>query len=151
MGQYWLPVNLDKKEFIHPHKLGSGLKLMEQAGTHPGTAIPLLLLVAACPVPRGGGDPTIALEDEAIIGRWAGDRIALVGDYTEKDDLPAEFEADKIYDRCCGDEAEVEPGHQSPSGWTDITDEVCACMERQLGIKYKGDGWRDVVDAEEPA
>ena len=142
MGQYWIPVNLDKKEFIHPHKLGSGLKLMEQAGTHPGTAIPLLLLVAAFPAQRGGGDPRINDEaDEAVIGRWAGDRVAVVGDYAEDGDLAPEHEASKIYNRCCG-------ADDSPTdGWTDITDQVCACMERQLQIRYEGDGWRDVVGA----
>ena len=28
-GQYYLPVNLDKGEYLDPHKLGDGLKLME--------------------------------------------------------------------------------------------------------------------------
>ncbi len=56
MGQYWIPVNLDKHEYIHPHKLGSGLKLGEQIGTHPGTAAALVALLAAMPYRRGGGD-----------------------------------------------------------------------------------------------
>ena len=30
MGQYWKAVNLDKREFVHPHRLGCGLKLWEQ-------------------------------------------------------------------------------------------------------------------------
>ena len=30
MGQYWVVVNLDKHEFVMPHRLGSGLKLWEQ-------------------------------------------------------------------------------------------------------------------------
>jgi len=29
MGQYFLILNLDKKEYLHPHKLGSGYKLWE--------------------------------------------------------------------------------------------------------------------------
>jgi len=29
MGQYYFIVNLDKKEYLHPHKLGDGLKLRE--------------------------------------------------------------------------------------------------------------------------
>ena len=37
MGQYYLVVNLDKKEFLHPHKLGDGLKLMEFAASGDGT------------------------------------------------------------------------------------------------------------------
>ena len=39
MGQYWIPVNLDKKEFIEPHKLASGLKLWEQMANFPGTTL----------------------------------------------------------------------------------------------------------------
>ena len=37
MGQYHLTVNLDKKEFLMPHKFGVGLKLLEQYGVPSGT------------------------------------------------------------------------------------------------------------------
>ena len=29
VGEYWKPINLTKREFIHPHELGCGLKLGE--------------------------------------------------------------------------------------------------------------------------
>ena len=29
MGQYYLIANIDKKEYIHPHKFDDGMKLME--------------------------------------------------------------------------------------------------------------------------
>lgn len=97
MGQYWLPVNLDKREYINPHELGTGLKLLEQVWTRPGTPAALFLLVSAMPEPRGGGDP----EEHPAIGRWAGDRIAIVGDYAEDDDLPdSEIPASVIYTLC---------------------------------------------------
>ena len=32
MGEYWKPVNLTKKQFIHPHNVGNGLKLAEWWG-----------------------------------------------------------------------------------------------------------------------
>jgi hypothetical protein len=32
MGEYWKPVNLTKREFIHPHHVGNGLKLPEWWG-----------------------------------------------------------------------------------------------------------------------
>ena len=55
MGQYWIPVNLDKKEFVHPHKLGSGLKLWEMlAAQYVGSA--LIVLTAAYREHRDGGD-----------------------------------------------------------------------------------------------
>ena len=32
-----------------------------------------------------------------ISGRWAGDRVMIVGDYTEDEDLPANFMASQLY------------------------------------------------------
>lgn len=156
MGQYWKPVNLDKKEFVNPHKLGSGLKLWEQlANQHIGSA--LIILTAAMREQRGGGDfdldqnwhgkertfpehnatpgpmpngyQTIA---GRTIGRWAGDRIAIVGDYAEDSDLAPEFKASSIYGECGED-----------GTFTDITDDVCAVIEHELQGKFTGEGWRD--------
>ena len=55
MGQYHLTVNLDKKEFLLPHKFGVGLKLREQFGVHYGVQDALLMLLA-CSNGYGGGD-----------------------------------------------------------------------------------------------
>lgn len=157
MGQYWYPVNLDKKEFVHPHSLGTGLKLWEQLANHPGTGAALVILCAAMPETRGGGDfdlhenwhglernlnihatipgpmpddyPAIA---RAVIGRWAGDRIALIGDYAEDGDLPIEFQASTIYDRCNED-----------GDYVDITEWVSKVIEHELQGKYVGTGWKD--------
>lgn len=96
IGQYWYPVNLDKQEYIHPHRLGCGLKLWEQAANHPCVGSALVILLAAMPAARGGCD----LEEHPTVGRWAGDRIALVGDYAEDTDLPPEYEASTIHRRC---------------------------------------------------
>lgn len=156
MGQYWYPVNVDKHEFINPHKLGTGLKLREQLAAHPGTGAALLILTAAMPEVRGGGDfdltanwhgpertfpahnaspgpmpesyPEIA---RRIIGRWAGDRIALIGDYAEDSDLPVGFQASLIYTKC------------SEGDWKDVTEDVCAVIEYELRGNYSGEGWRE--------
>jgi hypothetical protein len=161
MGQYWLPVNLDKHEFIDPHKLGAGLKLWEQLANHPGTAGALIVLTAAMPEPRGGGDfdvdtnmhgpervdmsregpmpdeyPAIAAR---TIGRWAGDRIALVGDYAEDGDLAPEHKASTIYARCRGEDR--------PDAFTDITDDVAKVIEHELTGTFTGTGWKDFVQA----
>jgi hypothetical protein len=75
MGEYWKPVNVTRKEFIHPHHMGCGLKWGEW--THPSS--PVMELIRA---------------------RWpAGDRVIAVSDYggcmtldgaylTHEDDLP---------------------------------------------------------------
>ncbi len=182
MGQYWMVCNLDKKEFISPHKLGCGLKLWEQLANHPGTGAALIILCAAMPEQRGGGD--LMLEDEPgfvgdlkraagvsyseiakrTIGRWAGDRIAIVGDYAKRDDLPPEDNADLIYHLCGSDEdrwsaVEHYRKYAEDTGLTkykdkadrlaaaqlyrDISDDVCTVIEHELQGKFTGDGWRD--------
>ena len=83
MGQYWKAVNLDKRQFISPWSLGSGAKLWEQLA-NPGPGQALIILLAAMPTPRGGGD----LKADPVIGSWAGDRVVLVGDYAKDDDFP---------------------------------------------------------------
>jgi len=190
MGQYWKCVNLTRKEFVDPHKLGSGLKLWEQLASHPGTGAALIILCAAMPEQRGGGD--LDLEDEEgfvgdlkkaagvsyseiakrTIGRWAGDRIALVGDYAERDDLSPEDDADLIYDLCTNEEERQEQiqyirerieeikkggfayGHtieqwedklnrlSKAQLYRDITDDVCTVIEHELQGKFLGNGFR---------
>jgi len=104
MGQYHLTVNLDKKEFLDPHTLGNGLKLIEQA-SNPNPGIPAALFVLlACANGRGGGD----LSPNPIVGRWAGDRIAVVGDYSEPSDIDG-YDASRIYEQCRSSYRYLEP------------------------------------------
>ncbi len=86
MGQYHKVVNLDKREFLHPHKFDDGLKLLEFGCSSDGTMTALaILLAASCKGgARGGGD----VDAPKVAGRWAGDRIAIIGDYAEADDVP---------------------------------------------------------------
>ena len=60
MGQYHYRINLDKKQVIHPHQIGNGLKLKEQIGWDYSTATVLVMLLAASSREgsRGGGDFT---------------------------------------------------------------------------------------------
>jgi hypothetical protein len=189
MGQYWKVVNLDRKEYVNPHKLGCGLKLWEQLAGHPGTGAALIILCAAMPEQRGGGD--LDLDDEEgfvsdlkeaagqgyaeiakrTIGRWAGDRIALIGDYAERGDLKPGDNADIIYDLCTTDEERLSivanfrkhtqeiRDAGDPRGaaavvedkasrlakaklYKDISDDVCTVIEHELRGKFSGDGWR---------
>ena len=85
MGQYYMVVNLDKKEYLYPHMLGNGLKLME-FGSGGGTTKALAVLLSNSNG-RGGGDCHVpdGYKDE-FSGRWAGDRIVIAGDYAERGD-----------------------------------------------------------------
>ncbi len=80
MGQYYLIVNLDKKQYLHPHKCGDGLKLLEFCCSANGTLTALAILLADGNN-RGGGD---LRSNHPIIGSWAGDRIVIAGDYADE-------------------------------------------------------------------
>lgn len=77
MGQYFKAVNLDKKEFVCPWSIGGVAKLWEWCTNKEAGVFPFLLRESN---ERGGGDIT---KDYATAGRWAGDRIVLIGDYDE--------------------------------------------------------------------
>lgn len=126
MGQYHYIVNLDKKEFINPHKLGVGLKAWEQIANTPGTPQALFVLLI-CSNGRGGGDLGKTLGfDEPIIGRWAGDRIAVVGDYAEDYDIKAPLHdpVSAIYDLC------------ADGAYREISELVRPVLAAELGVEY---------------
>ena len=192
MGQYFLPVNLTKREFINPHALGSGLKLCEQLGSHVGSA--LIILCASMPERRGGGDLDLdqnwhgperkfpehnvnpgPMPDEypaiarRTIGRWAGDSIAIVGDYAKDSDaLPLVVDSDgfpiipsRIYG-LCSSMADITADPEWAAGlaerqgvsldklpailFRDVTGDVCRVIEHELGGRFKGEGWRQFVE-----
>lgn len=89
MGQYYKIVNPDKRQYLDPHKFGSGLKLLEFAGSRHGPLEALGILLAHANG-RGGGDlaiytneKSITDDERALIGSWAGDRIVVAGDYDD--------------------------------------------------------------------
>lgn len=80
MGQYFYICNLDKQQYLHPHKFGDGLKLGEIACSQNGAMSALAFLLAdtreeAVDFP----EPEVAL-----LGSWSGDRIVIPGDYGEE-------------------------------------------------------------------
>lgn len=77
MGQYFLIVNTDKREYLHPHRLGCGLKLWEICANKALNVLGFLLRQSS---EGGGGD---IQKDYKNAGRWAGDRIVIVGDYDD--------------------------------------------------------------------
>lgn len=81
MGQYHKLYNLDKKEYVHAHRIDNGLKLLEQVGHERSTSTALFLLIVNSNG-RGSGDA----QPHPMIGRWAGDRILVQGDYVRVGD-----------------------------------------------------------------
>ncbi len=110
MGQYFIIVNKDKKELIHPHKFGDGLKLLEFGCSSMGTMTALALLLRKSNE-GGGGD--YSGDDTEVVGRWTEDKIVIVGDYDES----------KLYEKAEKD-------------YKDISVEIRKVMEKDLGIKY---------------
>jgi hypothetical protein len=146
MGQYHLVVNGTKRQFLHPHRLGDGLKLMEFGNSAGGVMTGLAILLAVSNG-RGGGD--LHSENE-LIGSWGGDRIAIVGDYAEDTDLPLTFDPEPatIYGRC------VAPGEAVDSSidgalpvYRDISADVRKCIEEDGMYRFEGTtGWIKRID-----
>ena len=77
MGQYFLVVNTDKKEYLMPHNFGSGLKFLEFTSDELSVMSGLAHLLGQSSDPSGmGADPDIT-------GSWIGDHVGIVGDYDE--------------------------------------------------------------------
>ena len=72
MGQYFIAVNEDRREFIHPHRFGDGLKFFELCSGSQGFLAGLAHLL------RKTDDPVHPLD---VVGSWAGCKIILIGDY----------------------------------------------------------------------
>jgi hypothetical protein len=102
MGQYHIVINIDRGEYLFPHHLGDGLKLLEFGdGGKTMTALAVLL---AMDNGRGIGDlyavtPDTPVEEwekgkhgsrrarskhAHLIGSWAGQRIVIAGDYGDR-------------------------------------------------------------------
>src|SRR5947207_70941 len=137
MGQYHYLVNLDKKQVVHPHEIGNGLKLKEQIGWDYCTATALVMLLASASRDggRGGGD---FLSGHRLIGSWAGDRIAFVGDYAKSDDVPG-CDVAHIF-QCANAACYPDLGKQT-EGWNNISAQVREMMSQEFGVRYEGEGW----------
>ena len=78
MGQYHKLINVTKKEYVSGWDTGMMAKHYEQMGFQGSMADVLYcLMIAQGNEKRGGGDT----DGHDFIGRWAGDDIAVVGDY----------------------------------------------------------------------
>lgn len=151
MGQYHYLINLDKKQVIYPHQIGNGLKLYEQIGWNYSTSTALVMLLASSSKNggRGGGD---FQANHPLVGSWAADRIAFVGDYSEPKDIPG-FDAELIY-RQASAACNPEGTDNAPKGWqqwTNISPQVREMMMAEFGISYAGQNWLEIVEKSKPA
>jgi hypothetical protein len=144
MGQYHYLINLDKKQFVHPHQIGNGLKLHEQVGWEYSTATALVMLLAASSRDggRGGGDFHAAHQ---LIGSWAGDRVAFVGDYAEPEDIH-DCNARSLYEECEKAATAGPATGKKTKGWINISVQVREMMSAEFRIRYTGTGWLEIVE-----
>ena len=80
MGQYFLAVNETRREFIHPHRFGGGLKFMEFSSSGSGFLAGLAVLLRDS---HGAGFGDLPTARKAIVGSWAKDKVSIVGDYND--------------------------------------------------------------------
>ncbi len=119
MAQYCLVANLDRKEFLSPKQFGEGVNLWSFGFNSVGTMTGLAILLNPSdgrrfPLDGGPVNP--------IIGRWAGQRIAIIGDYlmptyARHVDVPGE--QGELYFRI----------DEQGDGWIDISEHVIATLE----------------------
>jgi len=117
MGQYHKVVNLDKQEQVVAHNLGLGAKQYEQTGTAGSMSDALYLLLMTSPE-RGGGDWQ---RFDDLSGRWVGDRVVVLGDYTEDDDYAEYPRFGQLYSQS--------------HAWADISEEVAVALAKVWNLK----------------
>ena len=83
MGQYHRAVCIEAEEGLNPYTLGTGAKEGEQGFSRPAAPNAIVALVCA----RGGNQPADCSQSP-VIGRWAGKRVLVQGDYAEDGDIP---------------------------------------------------------------
>lgn len=130
MGQYHYICNKTKHEYLNPHGFGDGLKLMEFGMSMGGTMTALAILLS-CSNGRGGGDARIDSDHPLIevVGSWAGDEIAIIGDYTEEGDI-------------AGWDSKNNPWHSDDKdNWADISAVMRELIEADGEVKFENDEW----------
>ena len=127
MGQYHSLFNLDKLEVVNPHDLGFGAKQREHSGHGGGSLADILYVLCAYKEARGGGDWANDNSDfpeftnGVFKGRWHGDRVAVIGDYYEENDLPADW-------------AEALSDIGEPTKFKDISDEIRPFVNKLIEV-----------------
>jgi hypothetical protein len=138
MGQYHQSVCIEAEEGLDPHGMDCGLKEGEQGFSRPSTVNAMVALVCA----RGGNMPADCSQSP-VIGRWAGKRVLVQGDYAEDDDIPGWNgpPLSKLYTAMTpAEERSHDP--ELPNYWgnvpvfTDITREARDFLEAACNVRY---------------
>jgi hypothetical protein len=97
MGQYYLTVNLDKQQYLHPQCFGDGLKLLEFGTSACGTMAALSILLSDGNG-RGSGDLHVPVDHPyaGLVGSWTGDRIVVAGDYADDGHFLTEDQLERL-------------------------------------------------------
>lgn len=119
MGQYHKLINLDKKEVVEPHEIGLFSKQYEHTGVEASLADAIYLLVMSS-VASGGGDWPAT----EVSGRWCGDRVVVLGDYTKPDAIQ-------------GYEGNANDLWRESEDWLDISEQVRDAFTKVFPITYK--------------
>ncbi len=145
MGQYHHPVCIEAEEGLSPHGMDCGLKEGEQGFSRPSTVNAMVALVCA----RGGNMPADCSQSP-LIGRWAGKRVLVQGDYAEDDDIRGwkgprlsllyqamrPIEERKVYGDTPEERAMVRDEWAATPIFTDITTEAKAFLEGACNVRY---------------
>ncbi len=134
MGQYHHPVCIEAEEGLSPPGMDSGLKEGEQGFSRASTPNAIVALVCA----RGGNMPADCTQSP-LIGRWAGKRVLIQGDYAEDEDIPGWKgpRLSKLY-RAMTPVEERKPKRdwRTTPVFSDITREACAFLETACNVRY---------------
>ncbi len=148
MGQYFIFVNETKQEYIHPHKLASGLKFWEILASPVATRALCFLLRKSNE--GGGGD--IDTTGKKWVGRWAGDSISIVGDYDETDTYQKCMDSSELADhnKWLIEQDRKDETLTKADLFKDITDKMLPEYNAFIDIDeyqvdIKSDGWRETV------
>lgn len=125
MGQYHKLVNIDKQEQVISYTLGLGAKQYEQTGCEGSMSDALYLLLMTSPA-RGGGDWK---GFDGLSGRWAGDRVLVLGDYSTDEDLPTYPDLSNLF--------------RESESWKDISTDVAIALGKvwDYEMEFSGHGW----------
>ena len=134
MGQYHHPVCIEAEEGLSPHGMDSGLKEGEQGFSRPSTPNAIVALVCV----RGGNMPADCSQSP-LIGRWAGKRVLIQGDYAEDDDIPGWKgpKLSKLYRAMTPvDARKPKRDWRTSPVFADITSDACAFLEAACNVRY---------------